>query len=89
MTTIDEALDAFLAQQDERLAERTFRNYLEVIELFRYCMNGHGYESLSELEHRRWQQAFDAGDEQAFTRLFGTEMIPDQPWATRHARPAS
>ena len=27
MTTIDEALDAFLAEQQERLAERTFRNY--------------------------------------------------------------
>lgn len=34
MTTIDEALDAFLAEQDKRLAERTYRNYLEVIELF-------------------------------------------------------
>ena len=78
MTTIDEALDAFLAEQDKRLAERTYRNYLEVIELFRDCMNGYGYESLSELERRRWQQAFDAGDERAFTRLFGPEKIPEQ-----------
>lgn len=78
MTTIDEALDAFLAEQDKRLAERTYRNYLEVIELFRDCMNGYGYESLSELERRRWQQAFDASDEQAFTRLFGPEKIPEQ-----------
>lgn len=39
-------------------------------------MNGYGYESLSELERRRWEQAFDAGDERAFTRLFGPEKIP-------------
>lgn len=78
MTTIDEALDAFLAEQDKRLAERTYRNYLEVVELFRDCMNGYGYESLSELERRRWQQAFDASDERAFTRLFGPEKIPEQ-----------
>ena len=78
MTTIDEALDSFLAEQDKRLAERTYRNYLEVIELFRDCMNGYGYESLGELEQRRWQQAFDAGDERAFTRLFGPEKIPEQ-----------
>lgn len=78
VTTIDEALDAFLAEQDRRLADRTYRNYLEVIELFRDCMNGYGYESLSELERRRWQQAFDAGDERAFTRLFGPEKIPQE-----------
>ena len=78
MTTIDEALDAFLAEQDKRLAERTYRNYLEVIELFRDCMNGYGYESLSELERRRWQQAFDAGDERAFTHLFGPEKIAQE-----------
>ena len=78
VTTIDEALDAFLAEQDKRLAERTYRNYLEVVELFRDCMNGYGYESLSELERRRWQAAFDAGDERAFTRLFGAEKIPEQ-----------
>lgn len=78
MTTIDEALDAFLAEQEKRLAERTYRNYLEVIELFRDCMNGYAYESLSELERRRWQQAFDAGDERAFTRLFGPEKIPQE-----------
>lgn len=78
MTTIDEALDAFLAEQDKRLAERTYRNYLEVIELFRDCMNGYGYESLNELARRRWQQVFDAGDERAFTRLFGPEKIPQE-----------
>ncbi|MGH9119057.1 MAG: hypothetical protein ACRD0A_14595 [Acidimicrobiales bacterium] len=78
MTTIDEALDAFLAEQAERLAERTYRNYLEVIELFCDCMNGYGYESLSAIERRRWQQAFDDGEERAFTRLFGPEKIPEQ-----------
>jgi hypothetical protein len=78
MTTIDEALDAFLAEQEKRLAERTYRNYLQVIELFRDCMNGYGHDSLSELERRRWQQAFDAGQEEAFTRLFGPEKIPEQ-----------
>lgn len=78
MTTIDEALDAFLAEQEARLAERTFRNYVDVIEMFRECMNGYGCDSLSELERRRWQQAFDAGDKRAFTRLFGPEKIPEQ-----------
>ncbi|MCH8984494.1 MAG: hypothetical protein IH943_10425 [Acidobacteria bacterium] len=48
MTTIDEALDAFLAEQEKRLADRTFRSYLKVIELFRLlCMNDYGPSSLT------------------------------------------
>lgn len=78
MTTIDQALDAFLGEQEKRLAERTYRNYLQVIELLRDCMNAYGHDFLSELERKRWQQAFDAGQEDAFTRLFGPEKIPDQ-----------
>jgi hypothetical protein len=53
MTTIDEALDAFLAEQEKRLAGRTYRNYLQVIESFGDYMNGYGHDSLSELERRR------------------------------------
>ncbi|MGH9187398.1 MAG: hypothetical protein ACRD0U_16545 [Acidimicrobiales bacterium] len=41
-------------------------------------MNRYGYESLSELEHRRWERVFDAGGEEAFTHLFGPEEIPAQ-----------
>lgn len=33
MTTIDEALDSFLAEQEARLAARTFRNYVDVVEM--------------------------------------------------------
>lgn len=37
MTTIARALDAFLADQQARLAERTYRRYDEVIWLLRDC----------------------------------------------------
>lgn len=30
---------------------------------------------LDELEQKRWRKAFDAGDEEAFTKLFGPEKI--------------
>lgn len=32
MTTIDDALAAVLDEQEKRLAQRTYRNYLQVIE---------------------------------------------------------
>lgn len=76
MTTIDEALDAFLVEQEERLSERTFRTYREVVELFRRCMNDYGHSSLAPLESKRWERAYEGGDEDAFTRLFGPEKIP-------------
>jgi len=73
--TIDEALSAFLAEQRERLSARTFRNYADVIQLLRHSLDGYAHSSLDEDELRRFEQAFDAGDEHAFCRLFGPEKI--------------
>jgi hypothetical protein len=75
--TIDEALDAFLAEQRGRLSANTLRNYEHVVSLLRSSLNVYAYESLDELEQKRWQKAFDAGDEEAFTKLFGPEKIVD------------
>jgi hypothetical protein len=74
-TTIDEALDAFLAEQRKRLSAKTLRNYEDVVSLLRSSLNGYAYQSLDGLEEKRWRKAFDAGDEEAFTRLFGPEKI--------------
>jgi hypothetical protein len=73
--TIDEALDAFLAKQRERLSAKTLRNYEDVVSLLRSSLNGYAYQSLDGLEEKRWRKAYDAGDEEAFTRLFGPEKI--------------
>ena len=74
---IDQLLDAFLVEQQERLSERTFRTYAEVVELLRHSLNGYGHSSLDRSERRRFEAAYDAGDEDAFCRLFGPEKIPD------------
>ena len=75
--SIDEVLSAFLAAQEQRLAARTYANYLSVIDLLRHCLNGYGHQYLDDDERRRYQAAFDAGDEEAFVRLFGPEKIAD------------
>jgi len=74
--TIDQILDAFLREQRSRLADRTYRNYEDVIRLLRHSLDAYGYSSLSKADAKRWQQAFDAGDEEAFCHLFGPEEIP-------------
>lgn len=76
--TIAQALDEFLDAQRARLSDTTYRRYEDVIALLHDCLNGYGYQSLSKTESRRWQAAFDAGDEQAFCQLFGPEKITDE-----------
>jgi hypothetical protein len=73
--TIDAALDAFLADQRERLSERTMRSYEDVVDLLRDSLNGYGPNGLEKADHRRWQKAYDGGDEEAFCHLFGPERI--------------
>lgn len=73
--SIDEVLAGFLAAQRERLAASTYARYEDIIDLLRHCLNGYGYQSLTGAEEQAWQAAFDAGDEEAFTRLCSPERI--------------
>jgi hypothetical protein len=73
-TTIDEALETFLADQRERLSARTLRNYEDVIGLLRHCLNGYGPNALDEPDRKRWEEAYQ-DDEEAFCHLFGPEYI--------------
>jgi hypothetical protein len=73
--TIDEALEAFLEEQRERLSPKAMRNYDEVVFLLRSSMNSYAYDSLDEVEQKRWRKAFDDGDEEAFTKLYGPDKI--------------
>jgi hypothetical protein len=73
--SIDEVLDGFLSAQRERLAASTYARYEDIVDLLRHCLNDDGYQSLTGAEAQAWQEAFDAGDEEAFTRLCGPERI--------------
>jgi hypothetical protein len=74
--TIDEVLGRFLAEQRERLSDKTFRRYEEVVQLLRHSLDGYAYSSLDDSERRRWEAEFEAHEEGAFCRLFGPEKIP-------------
>ncbi|MGH8979584.1 MAG: hypothetical protein ACRDWE_00985 [Acidimicrobiales bacterium] len=77
VATIDEALDAFLTEERQRLSTRTMRNYDDVVELLRDSLNGYGPNTLDKADEKRWRKAYDAGDEEAFCHLFGPERIVD------------
>jgi hypothetical protein len=73
--SIDAVLTEFLAAQRERLAASTYARYEDIVDLLRHGLNGYGYQSLTGAEEQAWQEAFDAGEEEAFTRLCGPERI--------------
>lgn len=75
--TIDDALEAFLAEERKRLSPKTLRNYEDVVHLLRDSLNSYAYDSLGKSEQKRWRTAFDAGDEEAYCHLFGPEKIVD------------
>jgi hypothetical protein len=45
--------------------------------LLRHCLNGYGHTGLGELERKRWERAYEAGDENAFCHLMGPEQLVD------------
>lgn len=73
--TIDQVLDAFLEDQRRRLSARTMRNYEDVVGLLCDSLNGYAYESLDKADAKRFDKAYQAGDEEAFCHLFGPEHI--------------
>lgn len=76
-STIDAVLTEFLAEQRERLADSTFRNYEEVVGLLRRSLDGYGPNALDARERKLWERAYEEGDEEAFCHLFGPEKIPE------------
>src|SRR6266545_5354321 len=75
--SIERALNDFLAEQRVRLADSSFRQYLQVVDLLCSSLNNYALDGLSERDRRLFTEAYDAGDEQAFCHLFGPEKIPE------------
>jgi hypothetical protein len=74
--SIDSVLEQFLAEQRERLSDRTFGRYAEVVALLRHSLDGYAYTALDAQERARWDAEFEVNEDGAFCRLFGPEKIP-------------
>ena len=75
--TITVVLAQFLAEQEQRLAPKTFAQYRDVVELLQHHLNGYAYLSLEEFDARRFERLQRAtGDtEREFCQIFGPEHI--------------
>jgi hypothetical protein len=75
---IDGLFDRFLSDRRETLSPKELRNYVAIIDFFKHSLNGYAYESLSQFDRKRWDRAFNSGDEDAYCKLFGADKIPGE-----------
>ena len=75
--TITQVFEEFLAGQRERLKPRTISRYEDVLNLLRHHLNGHAYESLSNVESAHFDKYSNAeGDgHREFCEVFGADKI--------------
>ncbi len=75
--TISAVLSAYLADEERRLAAKTYRQYADVIELLQHSLNGYGPNSLDADDHKNWEARYNAPDgrEREFCEIFGPEHI--------------
>jgi len=74
--TIDELLDDFQFEQEQRLAPRTFRNYADIVGLLRDCLNGYGHQALAPDQRARWDAAADEDPDAFVTSSAPTSSSP-------------
>ncbi|MBP1970498.1 hypothetical protein J2Z83_002619 [Virgibacillus natechei] len=74
MKNIDAILEAFLEEQSNRLKQKTYRDYDDVIHFFQVYLNSYAANYLDEDEWKKWEAKFDE-DEDAFTKMFGVEKL--------------
>lgn len=74
--TINDMLDAFLAEQRARLSESTFWRYDGVIDCFRSMLDQYAYTDLDKAEQALWEKRFNEDElEGSFCNTFGPEKI--------------
>lgn len=73
-TTINQVFDAFLDAQELRLSTKTLRQYEDIIDLLRLCLDSYGVARGPAAE-RRGDVPPPDGDERSFCDRFGPESI--------------
>ena len=77
--TIEQALEEFLAVQQKKQQPKTASGYRDVAQLFKDCMNGYAYQSLSKAETALFDKYYNAKgkEHKEFCQLFGPDKIAE------------
>lgn len=71
---INELLDEFLNDQNQRLKPPTYRQYRMVVGLLRHCLDGYGPHFLTEPEYQLYEKLYTIKGFE-FSYIFGAEKI--------------
>ncbi|GGJ94913.1 hypothetical protein GCM10007063_16820 [Lentibacillus kapialis] len=74
MENIDTVLGAFLAEQHNRLKQKSYRDYEDVIHFFQDYLNQYAPNRLNEDEWKKWEAQFHE-DEDCYTKMFSPEKL--------------
>jgi len=75
--TVEQVLGEFLADQQKRLKSKTFKQYEDVIWLFKNSINSYAYQSLTKAEEALFDKYFNAegSEHREFYQIFGPDKI--------------
>lgn len=75
--TVEQVLDEFLADQQKRLKPKTFKQYEDVIWLFKNSINSYAYQSLTKAEEALFDKYFNSegSEHREFCQIFGQDKI--------------
>jgi len=76
--TVDQVLEEFLNEQEQRLSARTYRNYRNVIALLGQCIEDYATPPYDPVMAQALEEARQAGDEHALRRLSPPQQIIDE-----------
>lgn len=78
--TIEQALEEFLSEQQNKLKPKTASGYRDVLQLLKDYMNGYAYQTLSKSETAFFDKHYNAAgkERREFCQLFGPDKITEE-----------
>jgi hypothetical protein len=72
---IDDVFKEFLRSQKGRLKPKTYRRYVEVVDLYRHCLNSYGFNELTSSSESAMYERFYEYKNLDFCTIFGADKI--------------
>ncbi|MDI2128666.1 hypothetical protein [Yinghuangia seranimata] len=86
--SIAQLLDRFLSDQEDRLTLQQYRACSTVVDMLAAYLNRYAFATLNVVDRKEWDEAYEAGDTEAFCNLFGVRklVIGIKPFHGEHLR---
>ncbi|MGH3342603.1 MAG: hypothetical protein ACRDPK_06900 [Carbonactinosporaceae bacterium] len=73
--TIAQLFETYLAERRGHFDAGRYHSHAAILDLLAAYLNRFSYAQLQGGDRKRWQKAYDSGDDQAFCHTFGVEEL--------------